>query len=472
MMPNLPEAASLPAPAGFAPPAGPRHQPAVRRARLRVKPDPFRTFLFVLTLMTVSRIHQHYSFIAVLRPALLMTALAAAYAWMNPRLLAPEGLFRTLPAKAIVAFGILACVSVPFGISIGNSGRFIIEDYSKTLIFAVLVVVAIRGVQDLWAFVWAFVISTGILVWMSLFVFGLSQAGSQAERLSHLYTYDANDVGLMVLVGLGLTLLTFQASRGFPKLFSLVVLFGIGATLPRTGSRGAFLGALVMGVTLLLLLKGVSVAKRMAFVAVATVALFLYAPAGYWEQMETIKKPKEDYNWTEYSGRKRVAQRAVGYMMARPIFGLGIGNFSKAECTMSPRARNPTYDGPLKCSAAHNSYLQAGAELGIPGLLLWLAAIFGSIGAMLRLRGRIPRSWLRGDQEQRFLAQAPTYLAVSMIAFAVTSFFVSFAWMDPIYFLLALMAGLYVSLERKARELGEPLGRRARTPARRSAAPA
>jgi O-antigen ligase len=355
---------------------------------------------------------------------------------------------------------------VPFGISIGNSGLFIIEDYSKTLIFAVLIVVAIRGVQDLWAFIWAFVISTGILVWMSLFVFGLSKAGSQMERLSHLYTYDANDVGLMVLVGLGLTLLTFQASKGFPRLFSLVVLFGIGATLPRTGSRGAFLGALVMGVTLLLLLKGVSFIKRIAFVAVATVALFLYAPAGYWEQMETIKDPKADYNWTEYSGRKNVAKRAVGYMLSRPAFGLGVGNFGKAECTISPRARNPMRRGPLKCSAAHNSYLQAGAELGIPGLLLWTAAVFGSIGAMLKLRTRIPRVWQRGDQEQRFLAQAPTYLAVSMIAFAITSFFVSFAWMDPIYYLLALMAGLYVSIERKARELGVTLGKPARVPRR------
>jgi O-antigen ligase len=395
-----------------------------------------------------------------------MTGLAAAYAYMNPRLLAPEGLFRTLPARAIVAFGVLACLSVPFGISTGNAGLFIIEDYSKTLIFAMLVVVAIRGVQDLWAFVWAFVISTGILVWMSLFVFGLSKSGGQAERLSHLYTYDANDVGLMVLVGLGLTLLTFQVSKGFPKIFCLVVLFGIGATLSRTGSRGAFLGSLVVGAALLLMLKGVSVIKRIAFVAVAAIALTLYAPAGYWEQMETIKDPKADYNWTENSGRKKIWERGMDYMLAYPVFGLGISNFAKAECTISPRARNPMRRGPLKCSAAHNSYLQAGAELGIPGLMLWLAAVFGSIGAMLKLRKRIPRAWLRGDQEQRFLAQAPTYLAVSMIAFSVSSFFVSFAWMDPIYFLLALMAGLYVSTERKARELGVTLGKPARVPRR------
>ena len=32
-----------------------------------------------------------------------------------------------------------------------------------------------------------------------------------------------------------------------------------------------------------------------------------------------------------------------------------------------------------------------------------------------------------------------------MVGFAVTSFFVSFAWLDPIYVLAAFLTGLYVS---------------------------
>ena len=424
----------------------------LRGAALKVKLDPFRIFLFVLTIITISRIHQHFKPIALLRPALLMTAMAGLYAYLNPRLLAPEGVMRTWPGKVMVAFGVLACLSVPFGISIGNSGLFIIENYSKTLIFGILVAVAIRGVRDLYAFLWAFVISTGLLVWMSLFVFGMTDAGSGGMRLSDLYTYDANDVGLMVLVGLGLTLLAFQASKGIPKLVSVVILFGIGATLARTGSRGAFVGALAVGASLLFLLRGVSVVKRLAFVAVAAVALMMYAPAGYWDNMNTLKDPKADYNWTAKSGRKRIAERGIGYMMRYPVFGLGIGNFAKAECTISDIARNYR-DGGLKCSAPHNSYIQVGAETGIPGFVLWICVVVGSTVAMLRLRRRIPRAWARGDPEQRFLAHAPTYLAVSMVGFAVTSFFVSFAWMDPIYFLLAMMAGLYTSIERKRREL-------------------
>ena len=34
-----------------------------------------------------------------------------------------------------------------------------------------------------------------------------------------------------------------------------------------------------------------------------------------------------------------------------------------------------------------------------------------------------------------------------MIGFAVTSFFVSFAWMDTVYFMAALLTGLYVAAQ-------------------------
>jgi hypothetical protein len=38
-----------------------------------------------------------------------------------------------------------------------------------------------------------------------------------------------------------------------------------------------------------------------------------------------------------------------------------------------------------------------------------------------------------------------------MIGFAVTSFFVSFAWMEPLYIMAAFTTGLYVSLREHAR---------------------
>ena len=68
---------------------------------------------------------------------------------------------------------------------------------------------------------------------------------------------------------------------------------------------------------------------------------------------------------------------------------------------------------------------------------------------MFRLRRRLPRAWLKGDAEERFLYLASMYFPLAMIGFAVTSFFLSFAWLDMLYILAAFMSGLYICVGRK-----------------------
>ena len=445
---------------------GPGWQGTRRRGRaqagyarpVRESYDALRLALLGLTLLTVSRIHQHFPMLARARPALVLVLLALVYAILQPRALSGAAWFRTWPAKVVAALGVLACISAPFGISFGASARTILEDYSKVLIFAFLLMATVRRTRDLSGYVWAYVLSAGVLVWLSLFVFGLQKASpSGFYRLSGLYSYDANDIGVVLLVAFGLTLMTFQVSRLKGKLVSAVILVGIGVTLARSGSRGAFLGLLAVVVALFFLARGVSITKRVFFVAATGAGLALASPPGYWEQMETAFHPTQDYNWAAPGGRKETWLRGLSYMWSHPIFGIGIGNFERAEGTISERAQNwvPGMAG-IKWSAPHNSFLEAGAELGVPGLILWSALTVGGIGAMSRLRARLPATWARGDPEQRFLYSATTYLPVAMTGFAVGSFFVSFAFLDPIYILAAFTTGVYVCVERKMRQGPQP----------------
>ena len=431
-----------------------RERVVARMTEMRVKMDPFRLFLFLLLIMTIARVHQHYRVVARLRPALLLVACAAVYAYLNPKALARGNVLRHWPARNMVVLGVLACLSVPFGISMGKAGLYIIEDYSKTLVLAFLLIVAVRTARDLYAFVWAYVVSSLILVYFSLFVFGLSRSsGSATARLSNLYTYDANDIGCVLLVGLALALLVLQTSkRAIGRIAALVTIVGIGATIARSGSRGTFVGLIVSAAALLLLLRTVSVGKRIGAVLAVAVGLMLWAPPGYWDQMRTISSFQEDYNWQTTNGRKQVAARGIGYMMQYPLFGLGISNFARAECEISEKARNHVAGTGLRCTAPHNSYVQAGAELGIPGLVAWLFLAIGGPIALLRLHRRVPAAWSRGDPEQRFLRDACLYFAVAFVGFDVSAFFVSFAWMDIIYIMAAFTAGLYAAVEAKLAE--------------------
>jgi hypothetical protein len=426
--------------------------PAGAAAALAVVRDPLRITLFVLTVITISRVHQHYPVLEKFRPGVLLVIASVGYAYLNPHYLTRTNVLRLWPMRLVAALGVLACCSAPFGISLGGSATFILGSYAKALAYAFLIAVGIRHVRDLFTFVWAYVVSCSILSFFSIFVFGISKGNSYVTRLDHLYTYDSNDLGVVMMIGLPLTLLLLTVERGRKRWFLLLTLIGISATMARSGSRGGFLGFVAVGAAALVLLNSVPAAKRLFVAVVAAIVLAVGAPSGYWQQMATILSPKEDYNYTDIDGRKAVMQRGLGYMAEYPAFGLGIDNFTRAECTISPKLATLRVNGPMRCTPPHNSYLQAGAELGVPGFLIFFSLVIGGVVAPLRLRRRLPKSWRSGSESERFIYGATGFFAVAMVGFAVPAFFVSFAWMDAVYFMAALLTGLYVAAQAQVQE--------------------
>jgi O-antigen ligase len=417
--------------------------------------DSVRLSVCLLLLMTISRIHQHFNFLRPLRPALLVAGLAVFAAIANKHALRADHLWKTTPPKLIAGIGIMACLSAIFGISLGGSATFILYEFSKVFILAFLLILAMRNSRDLLVFMWAYVIAAGVLSWLSIFVFRMSKPSNDGlQRIMQGYTYDANDIGLVVLIGLALSLLTFHVSGKNGRLLSAIIMVGIGITLAKTGSRGAFIGAIATGLAILLLVRTVAVTQRVMYIVVPALALIVASPPGYWDQMRTILSPKQDYNWTSPTGRRELWKHGMAYMWAYPLTGIGVDNFPKAEGTISVRALawDPSMPG-IKWSAPHNSFLEAAAEMGVPGIILFVSLVGTTIVIPIRLRRKIPRGWAQGNQEQRFLHLATQYLPVAGIGFAFTAFFVSFAYLDPIYILGAFSAGLSTCVaDRLARE--------------------
>jgi O-antigen ligase len=448
-------------------PLGARLQTKVRLgtddAPLALVRDPLRMLLLLLTIVTISRVHLRYPVLAAMRPVLLLSALALGYVYLNPRQLTPTNVLRLWPMRLVALLGILSCCSAAFGISLGGSASFILDSYSKTIAYAFLLAMSTRHVRDLYTFVWAYVISCGILAFFSLFVFELETGGGYTARLAEMYTYDSNDLGVVMMIGLPLTLLLLVVDRGAKRWVLLVSLIGNAATMARSGSRGGFLGLLAVGLAALFLVKGVSTARRVLLLAATALALSVAAPPGYWKQMATIMSPKDDYNYSSLDGRNELIKRGLGYMSQYPVFGVGIWNFARAECTISPKIATRTWNGPLRCTAPHNSYVQAGTELGVPGLVIFVSLLIGGVVAPIRLRRFLPPSWRKGSAAERFLYAATSFFPVAVIGFAVTSFFVTFAFSDPIYVLAAFVTGLYIAVGAQLGAAGRP------GPARQSA---
>jgi O-antigen ligase len=180
--------------------------------------------------------------------------------------------------------------------------------------------------------------------------------------------------------------------------------------------------------------------------------------------METIFATKTDYNYATEYGRIAIAKRGVGYMLRYPAFGVGIANFPRAEGTISPIAESRIRRGmSVEWIAPHNTYVQVGAELGMPALGLWFGMLGAGTVGLLLLRRKTPASWDQESGERRFLRDMLLFLPMSYLAFAVTSFFLSHGYSSPVHILLAYTAGV-VALTR--RELAaSPLPRRGGAPA-------
>jgi O-antigen ligase len=167
--------------------------------------------------------------------------------------------------------------------------------------------------------------------------------------------------------------------------------------------------------------------------------------------MRSLQDPTGDYNWDAESGRRKLAQRGLGYMMRYPLTGVGIDNFNKAEWQISSMAQELGRRKGIRGAAAHNTWVQVGAELGITGLVIWLSLLFGTVWSVARVRKRLPATWKRGSTDQRFLYSLSFYLPLAIWAFAAPSTFVSHAYMDPMYFLAALSMGYLVMVRRALR---------------------
>src|SRR5436309_14405829 len=70
-------------------------------ARFAVPFDPLRIALFLLTVVSIGRIHQQVAAIALLRPALVLVIAATVYAVLNPRLVYNSYVNRLWPASVL-----------------------------------------------------------------------------------------------------------------------------------------------------------------------------------------------------------------------------------------------------------------------------------------------------------------------------------------------------------------------------------
>lgn len=387
---------------------------------------------YILT--AVGRIHQLFAVLEPLHLAVLTGLLATILFVLDSSESRRTHWVMGTTAALVAALLFWMMLSVPDALRLGTSFDLVFNNFSKTVLMSLVLAACVRGVRDVERLALAYFV--GAVVYSAVVIGRFDVGGGDAWRLGHLYYYDANDFATFVVSAIPLGLYFVHAGwRTGVRAIGAAGLVLLTLGFVWSGSRGGFIALSVVVAFVLARYSAIPLRWRLSTTAVIVLVLVGTASDRYWEQMGTITS-EDDYNHTSESGRLQIWRRGVGYMMSNPLFGVGPNNFQAAEGTLSPFAERQQYGIGVRWNAPHNSFIQAGAELGLPGLALFVGVIASAFRALRR----------SGEQERATSrAHGPPLtpaLTASLLGFVVGAFFLSLTYSEMLYTLVALVVAL------------------------------
>jgi O-antigen ligase len=209
----------------------------------------------------------------------------------------------------------------------------------------------------------------------------------------------------------------------------------------RTGSRAGLLALITMTIVLFftrsLMGKLKLAGALIALAAVLVVFIPSYSLYRYTTILNESTSAAEANSETYGSSalRRELLYESLMTTLEHPVFGLGPGVFAPAM------AKEAALQGKFaNWKATHNTYTQVSSEMGIPGLLVYLAAIFCAFLDLL---------WVRRHSREDASCNALALGALlSMAGLSVSCFFGSNAYAAWVPILLGLSAMLRLNRQR------------------------
>jgi probable O-glycosylation ligase (exosortase A-associated) len=386
-------------------------------------------FLALFAFLAIGRVTDPFPFLWPLRPVMVTGALAGLIWLLAPGTLAEKVSMKIPQMRYVLLLAVFAVISVPFSAWPKASLGAVTDGLWKLVLFFILVVYWCKSMRDAKRLVWMCSLGISTLILISLITGGKSAIITTQRFTAGSTMYDPNDLALVLamLIPLLIFLLSDSGMLSKPLVIGMGVLYLYGIVL--TQSRGGFLALLTV---VSLLVFRAKLRPSVKFIVVAVVLLVFITMAGtlFWDRISTIWDPKSEYDRTA-GDRTDKWKTALMIMGTRPWgTGYGVADIAMGQFT----------GDRFMWMTAHNSYLQIGLELGIPGLILFLSLLVRTFKDLHWIQ-----SLSRFDQHssERNLA---SMLEISLYGFVVGGFFLSQAYLTLLY----LVIGLSVALSRMA----------------------
>jgi probable O-glycosylation ligase (exosortase A-associated) len=336
----------------------------------------------------------------------------------------------TLALVAFWAWGALSATTAP------ESQRALdfVESMAKIVLPFLVGVTVIDTVGKLKALAWTIVLSQGyVALEMNVAYLG------GFNRVYHLgfAGMDSNSVAIAMVTGAGLAFfLGLHAEAWWQKAAAFASVALMGHTVLIAFSRGGMIALIVTGLTAAVLI-GVRSRHWAALTAAAAVGVMLAGP----EVRDRFLTVFADARERDASAQSRLDLwgDCLDAMSKRPVLGLGPAHWPLVVAE---------YGWPSG-KEAHSLWLQTGAEIGVPGLLLLLGFYLLTIArlwALARQKTPAAEAWLPG---------AAAMVVAGLIGFMTSAQFVSLVALELPYYVALVGAGVLTLQSRATASAGD-----------------
>jgi O-antigen ligase len=336
----------------------------------------------------------------------------------------------TPAVRVLLYLSLLSLLSIPFSRWPGGSVNELTNNFLKSILVFFLVANKVTTVRRMKLLIGSMAVWGIVMAWTGVRDYAsgnMAYSGLRIAGYESPLTADPNDLALTLNLVLGLLLGLYLASDNLLKRLPLLAtMIFLAAGIVASFSRGGFLTLLaLLGFLLFKQIKQRGLVALAPFLLLLVLALPLL-PRGYGERMYSIYDTSTDTTGSA-DIRWKVMVEGLKLMLENPLVGLGLGMHGLEFPNRG-----------LGWTGVHSAFIQIGADLGVPGFLLYLLLIWELFKGL-----RQSRAQLTGSPEDRELHALGTGIEISLVAYVVGGFLLPVAYRFYLYYI----AGLAVAFQ-------------------------
>lgn len=350
-------------------------------------------------------------------PVAQVVALATLVGWLMTR--DRENPLASSPARWLVAFWIWICITLPFSFYFSQSLP-LWERSMKIFLLVFIALALVNNRQRLEWLIYAIVLALGFYG-VKGGIFTLVTGGNYRVWGPGGFVEGNNELALALVALLPLVrYVHLHGPNKWARLAALGTLLILPITILGSHSRGALLGLGAMSFFLWLKSRK-KFFGAIIFVSIGALALS-FMPEHWWARMETIQTYQSDD-----SALGRINAWWAAWNIASANF------FGGGFMVYMPDVWQRYAPNPNSLNAAHSIYFQVLGEHGFVGLFLF---VFIGVSTWRTCTKLIKSA--RSDPDLRWAGDLAAMIQVSLIGFAAGGAFLSLAYFDLPYYLMAI----------------------------------